>query len=80
MRNRPLGGYKNLAIGQLEMSRVLQHTFQGKVKLYPEKVADHVAVVTVNSLTSTAILERADLLAEGECVCMCVEVYFKFFI
>lgn len=66
VRNRPLGGYKNLAIGQLEMSRVLQHSFQGEVKLYAEKVLEHVAVVTVSSLTSTAVLERSDHLAEGE--------------
>ncbi len=35
----------------VEMSQVLQHSFQGQVKLYSEKVAEHTAVVTVGSLT-----------------------------
>ena len=57
--NRPLGGYKTLAIGRVDMSQVLQHSFQGEVKLYSEKVSEHVATVTVRSLTSSAVdLER----------------------
>lgn len=67
VRNRPLGGYKNLAIGLVEMSQVLQHSFQGEVKLYAEKVAEHTAVVTVGSLASSAVdLERREHLVEGE--------------
>ena len=67
VRNRPLGGYKNLAIGLVEMSQVLQHSFLGEVKLYSEKLAEHVAVVTVGSLTSTAVdLDRREHLVEGE--------------
>ena len=68
VRNRPLGGYKNLAIGLVEMSQVLQHSFQGEVKLYSEKVPEHMAVVTVGSLTSTAVdLDRREYLVEGGC-------------
>lgn len=37
------------------MSRVLQHSFQGEVRLYVEKLTEHVAVVTVGSLTSTVV-------------------------
>ncbi len=66
VRNRPLGGYKNLAIGLVEMSQVLQHSFQGEVKLYSEKVSEHLAVVTVGSLTSTAVdLDRREHMVEG---------------
>lgn len=53
--NRPLGGYKTLAIGRVDMSQVLQHSFQGEVKLYSEKISEHIASVTVRSLTSTAV-------------------------
>ena len=55
VRNRPLGGYKTLARGKIEMSRVLQRSFQGEVRLYVEKQTEHVAVVTVGSLTSTVV-------------------------
>ena len=48
------------------MSQVLQHGFQGEVRLYSEKVTDHVAVVTLGSLTSTAVVESHSHLAEGE--------------
>ena len=78
MRNRPLGGYKTLARGKIEMSHVLQHSFQGEVRLYVEKVTEHVAMVTVGSLTSTVV--DVDRRGEGEFVykannsCMC---YFK---
>lgn len=66
VRNRPLGGYKTLAIGKVEMSQVLQHSFQGEVKLYAEKVAEHVAVVKVGSLTSTLVdMQRRSHMAEG---------------
>ena len=45
---------------------MLQHSFQGEVKLYAEKVTDHVAVVTVGSLTSTLVdMERRSHMAEG---------------
>ena len=54
-RNRPIGGYKTLAIGKVDMSSVLQHSFQGPVRLYSEKVTEHVAEVMVGSLTSTAV-------------------------
>ncbi len=53
--NRPLGGYKTLAIGRVDMSQVLQHSFQGEVKLYSEKMSEHIATVIVGSLTSTAV-------------------------
>ena len=53
--NRPLGGYKTLAIGKVDMSQVLQHSFQGEVKLVSEKVSEHLATVTVRSLSSTAV-------------------------
>ncbi len=67
MRNRPLVGYKNLAIGYVEMAQVLQHSFQGEVKLYAEKVQEHMAVVNVSSLTTTAIdLDRGGDMAEGK--------------
>ena len=49
------------------MSQVLQHSYQGEVKLYSEKVSEHVATVTVGSLTSTAVdLERRSNLIEGK--------------
>lgn len=65
-RNRPLGGYKTLVVGKMDMSQVLQHSYQGEVRLYAEKVVDHVAVVGVGSLTSTAVvIEPPSLLAEG---------------
>lgn len=51
----------------MDMSQVLQHGFQGEVRLYSEKVTDHVAVVTLGSLTSTAVVESHSHLAEGEC-------------
>lgn len=67
VRNHPLGGYKNLVIGLVEMSQVLQHSFQGEVRLYAEKVTDHMAVVTVGSLTSTAVdLERREHAASSD--------------
>jgi hypothetical protein len=47
------------------MSQVLQHSFQGEVRLYAEKLAEHVAVVTVGSLTSTVV----DVDRRGEGVC-----------
>ena len=48
------------------MSQVLQHSYQGEVKLYSEKISEHVATVTVGSLTSTAAdLERRSNLIEG---------------
>ena len=65
VRNRPLGGYKTLARGKIEMSQVLQHSFQGEVRLYVEKQAEHVAVVTVGLLTSTVV----DVDRRGEGVC-----------
>lgn len=66
-RNRPLGGYKSLAIGKVDMSSVLQHSFQGLVRLYSEKVTDHVAEIVVSSLSSTAVdVEVRSHLAEGE--------------
>ena len=67
VRNRPLGGYKTLARGKIEMSQVLQHSFQGEVRLYIEKQAEHVAVVTVGSLTSTVV----DVDRRGEGVYTC---------
>lgn len=67
VRNRPLGGYKNLAIGLVEMSQVLQHSFQGEVRLHSEKVTGHMAVVTVGSLTTTTVdLDRREHLVEGK--------------
>jgi len=50
------------------MSQVLQHSFQGEVKLYAEKVPEHVAVVNISSLTTTAIdLDRGgDHMGEGK--------------
>lgn len=71
VRNRPLGGYKTLARGKIEMSQVLQHSFQGEVRLYVEKLAEHVAVVTVGSLTSTVV----DVDRRGEGVCIVVNTY-----
>ncbi len=56
-RNRPLGGYKSLAVGSVDMSSVLQHSFQGLVRLYCEKVVDHAAEIMVGGLTSTAVEE-----------------------
>ena len=53
-------------VGTVDMSQVLQHGFQGEVRLYSEKVTDHVAVVTLGSLTSTAVVESHSHLAEGE--------------
>ena len=37
------------------MAQVLQHSFQGVVKLFSEKATEHVALVTVRSLTSVAM-------------------------
>ncbi len=70
-RNRPLGGYKSLAIGTVDMSSVLQHSFQGPVKLYSEKVPEHVAEVMVGNLSSTAVdVGMPSHLAEGRwCQC-----------
>lgn len=65
-RNRPIGGYKTLVVGKVDMSQVLQHSFQGVVKLHSEKLPEHMAAVTVGSLTSTAVdMESRSHLAEG---------------
>ena len=46
---------------------MLQRSFQGEVKLYSEKVTEHMAVVTVGSITSTTVdLERRQHMVEGE--------------
>ena len=51
------------------MSAVMQHSFQGPVRLYSEKAAEHLAVVTVGSLTSTAVeMGPRGHLAEGTLV------------
>ena len=55
---RPIGGYKTLAVGEITMAHVLQHSFQGAVYLYAEKVEEHVAVVTVGSLVSSTYVDR----------------------
>ena len=54
-RNRPLGGYKTLAMGTVEMSHVLQACYQGEVRLYSGKPPQPLAAVTVGSLTSTPV-------------------------
>eukprot|EP00731_Ephydatia_muelleri_P028190 Em0019g1063a len=55
---RPIGGYKTLAVGEITMAHVLQHSFQGAVYLYAEKVKEHIAVVTVGSLISSTNVDR----------------------
>ena len=54
-RQRAIGGYKTLVAGNINMAQVLQHSFQGVVKLFSEKATEHVALVTVRSLTSVAM-------------------------
>ena len=49
------------------MSQVLQHSYQGQVMLYSEKVGEHLVVVTVGALTSTAVdMDPRSQLVEGE--------------
>lgn len=51
-RNRTIRGYKTLSRGEVNMSLVLQKSYQGVVKLFSDKNSDHLADVTVSSLTS----------------------------
>ena len=44
------------------MAHVLQHSFQGAVYLYAEKVKEHIAVVTVGSLISSTYVDRCKCL------------------
>lgn len=64
---RPIGGYKTLAVGEITMAHVLQHSFQGAVYLYAEKVEERVAVVTVGSLVSSTCVDRC------KCLMVCWE-------
>ncbi|XP_065660846.1 phosphofurin acidic cluster sorting protein 1 isoform X6 [Hydra vulgaris] len=54
-RNRPILGYKTLAVGYINMAQVLQGWYSPKLNLFAKDEKSPVAVLTIGSLTSEPI-------------------------